>query len=81
LIERIKRQVAHLQAQNPGIRFGLSDYFGFEPEIFKLLDERLAEAENQEPASGRMMECDGCEYRQLAESAGDGHHHHHHHDH
>ncbi|HEA26508.1 MAG TPA: sirohydrochlorin chelatase [Ectothiorhodospiraceae bacterium] len=79
LIERIKRQVIHLQQHYPTVRFGHSKYFGFEPEIFELLNERVAEAQAGEDAVKRMMECDGCNYRQQAH---DSHgHHHHHHDH
>ncbi len=70
LIERIKRQVGHLRTQYPRIRFALTDYFGFEDEIFRLLDERVREAFDGE--SGR-MECDGCKYRSLA--ARPAHHH------
>jgi sirohydrochlorin cobaltochelatase len=44
LIERIKRQVGHLRAQYPRIRFALADHFGFEEEIFHLVDDRVREA-------------------------------------
>jgi sirohydrochlorin cobaltochelatase len=83
LIERIKRQVERLQQQYPQITIGLGNYFGFEKEIYQLLDERVAAVQNQDqPVT--MMECDGCQYRELAEEHGHGHHHHehdHHHDH
>ncbi len=43
LIERIQRQMGHVAKQYPQIRFAHSDYFGFEPEIFELLDQRCGE--------------------------------------
>ena len=79
LIERIQRQVVHLRQQYPLIRFGLGGYFGFEEEIYGLLDERVHAARG-EPAHNdsipSTMECDGCKYRELAEANA-----HHHHDH
>lgn len=79
LIERIQRQVTHLRQQYPLIRFGLGGYFGFEEEIYCLLDERVLAARG-EPAHNdsipSTMECDGCKYRELAEA--DAHHHHDH---
>lgn len=74
LMERIHRQVEQLQSQYPQIRFSLADYFGFEDEIYQLLDERVAQAMGG--TTSVMMECDGCSYRAEAE---DEHHHHHHH--
>lgn len=44
LIERIKRQMQNLQQQYPQIRFDCGNYFGFEPEIFILLEQRVADA-------------------------------------
>ena len=41
LMERIDRQMGHLARQYPGVRFAHASYFGFEPEIFALLDERV----------------------------------------
>jgi sirohydrochlorin cobaltochelatase len=70
LIERIGKQIERLQGQYPQIAFGLGNYFGFEPAIFKLLDQRVAEA--IDPIAPKMLECDGCQYREYAE-----HHHHH----
>lgn len=79
LIERIQRQVTHLRLQYPLMRFGLGGYFGFEEEIYGLLDERVLAARG-EPAHNdsipSTMECDGCKYRELAEA--DAHHHHDH---
>ncbi|MCF6211101.1 MAG: sirohydrochlorin chelatase [Gammaproteobacteria bacterium] len=80
LIERIKRQVKRLQQQYPQIALGHGSYFGFEPEIYALLNQRVDEARGETPAT-RMMECDGCHYRQLAEDHGHGHNHDHSHDH
>ncbi len=77
LIERIKNQVERLQTQYPQIAIAQGDYFGFEDEIYTLLNERVAEANGDtDNTERRMMECDGCLYRQEAETE-----HHHHHDH
>ena len=82
LIERIRRQVARLERQYPHIAFACADYFGFEEEIFALLDARVREAAGGPPAQQPVrMECDGCRYRSLAEEQGHGHHHHHDHGH
>ncbi len=74
LITRIAEQHKHLQAQYPQIRLGLGHYLGFEPEIFKLLDENVKAL--QQPDHKPMMECDGCSYREFAQEHGHGHHHH-----
>ena len=78
LIERIQRQVTHLRQQYPLIRFGLGGYFGFEEEIYGLLDERVLAARESahNDSIPSTMECDGCKYRELAEA--DAHHHHDH---
>ena len=82
LIERIKRQVARLQAQYPQLCIAHSEYFGFEPEIYQLLNQRVLELAGENPHShNTMMECDGCKYRELAVELGHGHHHDHGHDH
>lgn len=73
LIERIRRQVERLRAQYPQVCFSLGDYFGFEDEIFQLLDERVQGA--QSGSTQATMPCDGCKYREFAEEH--GHHHHH----
>ena len=75
LVERIQRQVAHLRQQYPLMRFGLGGYFGFEEEIYGLLDERVRAARGETAHKEPMMECDGCKYRDLAEVQA------HHHDH
>ncbi len=51
LVERIKRQVGHLSVPYPRIRFALADHFGFEEEIFELVDERVREALGRDPGS------------------------------
>lgn len=81
LIERIKRQVEHLSAQYPQIRFARADYFGFEEEIYQLLDENVHNIQHEHPAA--LMPCDGCKYREIAHEQGHGHHHDHsdHHEH
>jgi sirohydrochlorin cobaltochelatase len=77
LIERIKRQARALQQQYPQIRFHLGDYFGFEKEIFHLLDERAHEA----GVHHHVMPCDGCRFRDIAQEMGHGHSHSHTHEH
>jgi sirohydrochlorin cobaltochelatase len=65
LIERIEAQVERLRQQYPQIAFALGSYFGFEPGIFALLDERVGTSEHSE---GGLLECDGCKYREAAEA-------------
>ncbi len=74
LITRIAEQFKHLQQQYPHIRFGLGNYFGFESEIYTLLDENVNVL--QQTVTIAMMECDGCSYREFAQQHGHGHHHH-----
>jgi sirohydrochlorin cobaltochelatase len=76
LVERIVRQVAHLRAQYPQVRFALGSYFGFEPEIFALLEQRVQDLLDQVPQAA--MPCDGCKFREIAQELG---HRHSHHDH
>nr|VFJ58092.1 MAG: sirohydrochlorin cobaltochelatase [Candidatus Kentron sp. DK] len=56
LMERIRNQVAHLERQYPRLRFARGEHFGFEEEIFQLLDKRIRDA--GKPEAG--MPCDGC---------------------
>lgn len=78
LIERIKRQVARLQVQYPQLTIAHGDYFGFEKEIYATLNQRVLEARGETgDCKQSMMECDGCQYRTLAEESDHGHHHHH----
>ena len=84
LVERITRQVDNLKAQYPTIRFTSTDYFGFEREIFELLEERVNDLKSGVTAS--RMPCDGCKYREFGVQNGMGGHHHddavaHNHDH
>lgn len=74
LISRIRRQVEHLRQQYPQMRFALGEYFGFEPEIFELLEQRVLDLREQTPAA--LMPCDGCKYREIAVTLGHGGHHH-----
>lgn len=74
LISRIKRQVEHLRLQYPHLRFALADYFGAEPEIFELLEQRAQDLRTNAPAA--LMPCDGCKYREIAITLGHGGHHH-----
>ena len=79
LMQRIGRQVDHLRAQYPQIRFALGTHFGFEPEIFALLEQRVADlvAGRQDSA----LSCDGCRFREIAHDLGHGHSHEHTHGH
>jgi len=77
LIERIARQVARLQQQYPTTAFALGKYIGFDEAIYALLDERVADAQGVGEDEPKMLECDGCKYRDFAEEHGFGHHHHH----
>lgn len=74
LVERIKRQVDNLKTQYPRIRFVSTEYFGFEPEIFELLEQRVNELRRGAPAA--QMPCDGCKFREFAVEHGLGGHHH-----
>jgi len=77
LIERIFRQVERLKQQYPTVSFGLGKYIGFNQAIYELLDERVADAKGEGKNEPKMLECDGCKYRDFAEEHGFGHHHHH----
>ncbi|MBI2308127.1 MAG: sirohydrochlorin chelatase [Rhodocyclales bacterium] len=68
LIERIKAQVERLQRQYPQLAFALGTHFGFDKGVFDLLDARAGGDETGEMRpEGRMLECDGCKYREEAE--------------
>lgn len=73
LLTRIRQQVEYLKVQYPQIRFAHSGHFGFEPEIFALLDERV----NAAGLPSGTMPCDGCKYREFAHDHGEGHSHDH----
>jgi sirohydrochlorin cobaltochelatase len=74
LIGRIRSQVERLRAQYPQVSFSLGGYFGFEDEIFQLLDARV-QGVQQEITVPATMPCDGCKYREFAEEHGEHHHH------
>ncbi len=80
LIERINVQMERLQNQYPQTAFARADYFGFEPEIYQLLSERVSEALTEELAGIQpiMIAGDGCHLQPLPPGE---HHHHHDHDH
>lgn len=63
LIARIQQQVARLRQQYPQMAFALGSPFGFDPEVFALLDARVA----GDGHTCAILECDGCKYRELAE--------------
>jgi sirohydrochlorin cobaltochelatase len=74
LVERIKRQVDNLKTQYPTIRFSLTTYFGFEREIFEVLEQRVDDMQHGTPEA--LMPCDGCKFREFAGEHGLGGHHH-----
>lgn len=78
LVQRIGRQVEHLRGQYPQVRFACSGHFGFENEIFELMDQRVADLQAGLPDS--RLPCDGCSYREIAHDLGHGHSHAHTHD-
>lgn len=67
LIKRIDKQIERLGLQYPDIAFANSSYFGFEPEIKAVLDERVMNVKNQKE-EGEFLDIDP-----------DAHHHNHHH--
>jgi len=75
LMQRIHRQVAHLRTQYPQIRFECGEHFGFEKEIFELLEQRVADLLAGTPDS--TLPCDGCRFREIAHDMGHGHSHEH----
>ncbi|MFP5393437.1 MAG: sirohydrochlorin chelatase [Gammaproteobacteria bacterium] len=79
LMQRIHRQVAHLRLQYPQVRFACTEHFGFEQEIFALMEQRVADLQAGLPDS--RLPCDGCSYREVAHDLGHGHSHAHTHDH
>jgi len=84
LVARIQRQVEHLKTQYTTIRFTATGYFGFEREIFEVLERRVGDVKRGAPAA--LMPCDGCKFRDFAVEHGQGGHHHddavpHHHGH
>lgn len=79
LVQRIQRQVAHLRVQYPQVRFACAEHFGFENEIFELMEQRVADL--QAGVADSRLPCDGCAYREIAHDLGHGHSHAHTHDH
>jgi len=62
LIERIEAQLARLEKTYPQISFAHGSYFGFDDEMFELLEKRTIQARDGK-APLRLL-CDGCLYRQ-----------------
>lgn len=79
LVQRIARQVAHLRVQYPQLRFASTAHFGHEPEIFELLEQRVADLRAGLPEA--RLPCDGCKFREIAHDLGHGHSHEHTHEH
>jgi len=75
LLQRIARQVEHLRAQYPTIRFTSTAHFGHEKEIFELLEHRVAELRAGIPEA--RLPCDGCKFREIAHDLGHAHSHEH----
>ncbi|MDP2371864.1 sirohydrochlorin chelatase [Rhodoferax sp.] len=74
LLARIQRQVEHLQAQYPTIRFTATTHLGFEREIVEVLEQRVLDVKRGAPQA--LMPCDGCKFRAFAAAHGQGGHHH-----
>ncbi|WP_208296184.1 sirohydrochlorin chelatase [Telluria antibiotica] len=79
LVQRIHRQVEHLRGQYPQVRFACTEHFGFEKEIFELMEQRVADL--RAGVTDSRLPCDGCSYREIAHDLGHGHSHAHTHDH
>lgn len=75
LMQRISRQVANLRVQYPQIRFAQTPHFGFEKEIFELLEQRVTDLRAGVPEA--KLPCDGCKFREIAHDLGHGHSHEH----
>lgn len=80
LVQRIERQIQHLRGQYPTLRLVHTPYFGFEPEVLAVLEQRVLDALHHHPQA--LMSCDGCHYRHFAQEHGlGGHSHDHEHEH
>lgn len=86
LVQRIARQVQHLRQQYPTLRMAHTAYFGFEPEVVQVLEQRVFDVLHGHAQA--LIACDGCHYRSFAQEHGlgghshdDGHEHSHDHDH
>jgi len=79
LIERIKRQLVRLQSQYQQVAIECGSYFGFEKEIYSLLNTRVLQAAGEtDEVEADAMDDDGRPYN---EAGIDGHEHEHHHHH
>ncbi|GGB53708.1 sirohydrochlorin chelatase [Fictibacillus barbaricus] len=76
LINRLEDSLAKFKEQYPEHSFLLAKYFGFHPELQRILIDRIEEVLQGEVK----MNCDTCQYR-LDAMAHIDHHHHHDHDH
>ena len=65
LTERIAAQVERLRVQYPRIAFALAGHFGFDEGVFDLLDTRVL---GSDLSDGGLLECDGCKYREAAQT-------------
>ena len=75
LVQRIARQVEHLRAQYPTLRFVSTPHFGHEREIFELLEQRVSEL--RAGVLEARLPCDGCKFREIAHDLGHAHSHEH----
>lgn len=83
LFTRIERQMQHLQQQYPQVRFAHGRYFGFEPEIYDLLKQRV-QSWRDDNNTALIMASSSNQFGLTAadiEAAQHHHHHHHHHHH
>jgi len=58
LMERITRQISRLQQQYPQVAMQCAGYFGLEPEIYSVLNERVAAAAKTDYVSTAMLAFD-----------------------
>jgi sirohydrochlorin cobaltochelatase len=79
LMQRIHRQVEYLRGQYPQVRFACTEHFGFEAEVFELMDQRVEDL--RAGVADSRLPCDGCSYREIAHDLGHAHSHTHTHDH
>lgn len=56
LMQRIQRQMARLAQQYPQVVFGHASYFGFEPEVFELVTQRVHELQAGKPGAAVVLE-------------------------
>lgn len=77
LMDRMEEKLHLFQTKYPELRFRMTEFFGFHPELKTIFLDRAKEALEGEAK----LNCDVCSYRLHALEHMDVHHHHHDHDH